>query len=202
MEDEQAFRDRISTLGNSMSSNAASMGGALLQCMGQCYVQGARRALSSSTVSGGIGQPLVGAQTACSDWYWTVQNAMSIFSDILSLMSVRSMAEEGQADAHTLTFQENVSTAHLKFDTTKLEIRSLLKAVCFKVTHDQGVEQDVRQRRAEAIGIVGEIFCSVGSSLDTYLETQMPHPDDPPLDTYRAWMETPRNEQISPETAE
>ena len=46
----------------------------------------------------------------------------------------------------------------LLWEIMKQDVRSTLKSVCYKVLHDRSVDEEVRDKRAEALLILGEVL--------------------------------------------
>merc|ERR1712048_594692 len=110
----------------------------------------------------------------------TVKNYVGLASAGYAAASSAHAAEEEKEKGDDTSLEANSKQAlaatkmvEVMIHTTTIEIESLLRNVCKKVTHDTSVEKDVRKKRAGALIIAGEVFveCSKRSgAMDSALE--------------------------------
>jgi len=179
--EREAFRTQMEQL--SVELSGSSVGSALLAVIGYCYKQEALRALGTANVSGGLSHRLAGAKAAAKVRVHTAKGYANAVKASVSAAGQAYKADKAQKAERADTGQDSIgddagadqqkmqaSVIAAMWHGTVLEIESLLRQVCRKVTHDTAVEKGIRQKRAEALIVAGDVFFKAGSAADGGIE--------------------------------
>ena len=143
------------------------LGGALLACIGQCYIDAARSELST------LGSLLVSLKHTGQGFWGSCATVTEGAQTVLAALDM----SYAQADERSQPGSERVKEA-LKLATgrvtehmfslmwlvTKMDISSTLAAICMKVLHDTSIDAPTRALRSEALLLLGEEYLKRGRS--------------------------------------
>jgi len=181
--DETAFRTQLENSGAELCSSA--VGASLLGCIAYCYKQEGTRALGTMNVSGGVQHRLTGAVATAQGKAHRASNYLHAASAAVSASKAAHESEKEKAKAAADSNSEIAEKAQEKAKTaaqkmvevmwyaTVIEIEALLRQVCVKVTHDQSVEKALRQKRAKALMIAGDVFSRAAGQVHGGMEELM-----------------------------
>jgi len=183
----ESFLSKIGTEAQELTDTA--LGGALLACVGQCYMDAARS--ETSTLDGllvSLKQTGLGFYGTCA----TISTGAATLLAALDLSYAQSEERARPSDEQAKAGVKNATgrvTEHmfsLMWLVTKMDITTTIAAVCTKVLHDVSVTPEARALRCEALLILGEEFFKRGRSEKEGLEDllsrmgHMPTPDGGP----------------------
>jgi len=158
--DEAAFVAEIGTLATELGSSA---GRSLLSAIGYCYKFQGIRAQGLAVVNGCISCRASGAQAVAEHALHSVHNYAQAASAAVSCAGSFRAQTEGDEEIKMAFMMKMMQGI---WRVTVIEIEDLLYWVCFRVTHDTSITRDQRQKRAQALVLVGDVFLRCGSSTD------------------------------------
>lgn len=126
-------------------------GKALLGVIGYCYKAEATKALGNGCVHGGAWERLAGVQAHTEHTWRMLRNYTNAASAAVSAVSDGAdVKPEG--------------VAAMMWHMSVIEIEDLIESVVLKLTRDTALDREGRQKRAEALVLVGQIFSDHGSA--------------------------------------
>lgn len=149
------------------------LGGALLACIGQCYIDAAHSEAST------LGALLISLKQTGEGFLSTCATISSGASTVLAALDLSYAQSDEKAHPSDGKAKENLKQASgrvtenmfsLMWLITKLDITSTLAAVCQKVLHDVSVTAETRAHRCEALLLLGTEYYKRGRSEKEGLE--------------------------------
>ncbi|KAI3625896.1 hypothetical protein CBS9595_001257 [Malassezia furfur] len=142
---------------------AESFGVELLHAVGFVYAAKSRHYLAANGLFGTLG----GMFHAASSSFHTVRETVSTVRAALELKSVfeelEKAEEQGITEERKRQLEEQAAEKGMRalFKGAKLEVESVIREVSDRTLYDAAVSKQTQRLRAEALGIVGEVYSQV-----------------------------------------
>lgn len=157
----QGFREIVCLEAEELKTE--NYGVELLHAVGFIYAAKSRHYLAATGMFGSIG----GMFHAASSSFHTVRETVSTVRAALELKSVFEELAKAEQDGITeerkkqLEDQAAEKGMRALFKGAKLEVESVIREVSERVLYDGSVSKQTQRLRAEALGIVGEVYMNV-----------------------------------------